>query len=100
MNPQTTDNQPLTSGPRPEWVVIYAPDGSEHRCTPVDAREILESGNGYTAEPHNGDEQQSIEQPIADDAHGEEAQSEAPTGEEIITEALETVRKRGRGRKN
>ena len=32
-------------------VTIYAPDGTPHTCAPVDAREILASGAGYTSAP-------------------------------------------------
>lgn len=47
----TTQLKPITKGPMPQVVTIYAPDGSPHKCAPVDAREILASGLGYTAEP-------------------------------------------------
>ncbi|MBK9316913.1 MAG: hypothetical protein IPM55_22105 [Acidobacteria bacterium] len=50
-NEQTTQFKPITKGPMPQVITIYAPDGSPHKCAPVDAREILASGLGYTAEP-------------------------------------------------
>lgn len=54
----------------PSQITIYAPDGSPHKCAPIDAREILASGNGYTAEPPAPkveDEQQPEQQPIISD---------------------------------
>lgn len=57
-------------------ITIYAPDGTPHTCAPVDAREILASGNGYTAEPpvveaiiaEVFNEQQPKQQPEPDNA--------------------------------
>ena len=79
----------------PEFVTIYAPDGSPHSCAPVDAREILAGGLGYTSAPPLVslifDEQQPEQQPIDGDAHGQEAQ-EVENGQE----AQEVKPKRGR----
>ena len=52
-----------------ERITIYAPDGTPHTVAPVDAREILASGNGYTAEPPAQvvNEQQQEQQPVASD---------------------------------
>lgn len=47
---QTTRGQMLGEKPPEVWVV-YAPDGTSHQCSPVDAREILAAGLGYTTEP-------------------------------------------------
>ena len=47
---QTTRGQKLKAKP-PEMMTLYAPDGTTHHCAPVDAREILASGAGYTTEP-------------------------------------------------
>jgi hypothetical protein len=49
-NAQTTRGQKLGEKP-PEVATIYSPDGKPHQCAPVDAREILARGLGYTAEP-------------------------------------------------
>ena len=35
----------------PSMVTIYDAEGNPHVCSPIDAREILASGNGYTKEP-------------------------------------------------
>lgn len=35
----------------PSMVTIYDPEGNPHVCAPIDAREILASGVGYTKEP-------------------------------------------------
>lgn len=62
-----------------ERVTIYAPDGTPHTVAPVDAREILASGSGYTATPpaQVSNEQQSEQQSIVGDASA----TEAPTAE-------------------
>ena len=68
---ETTQHKRLTGQKPPERVTIYAPDGSPHDCAPVDAREILASGNGYTLEPSSkgiSGEQSREQQPINDDA--------------------------------
>lgn len=71
---QTTRGQSLGEKPPEVWTV-YAPDGTEHKCAPCDAREILAAGNGYTAEPP--------------------AAPPAPlTGEDIINAAFAEVAKR------
>jgi hypothetical protein len=82
---ETTQHRPLT-GQRPsERVTIYAPDGSRHECSPVDAREILAGGSGYTAEkPRAKDEQPQRQQSLDGDAIGGQSESdEAPTKEVI-----------------
>lgn len=48
---QTTQLKPITGAKPPEVVILYAPDGSPHKCSPVDAREILAANLGYTTEP-------------------------------------------------
>lgn len=66
----TVTGQPIKVAPMPSQITIYAPDGSPHKCAPIDAREILASGNGYTAEPPAPkveDEQQPEQQPIISD---------------------------------
>ena len=35
----------------PSMVTIFDPEGKPHVCAPIDAREILASGVGYTREP-------------------------------------------------
>lgn len=58
---QSTSGGPIRSA-SPQSITIYAPDGKPHTCAPVDAREILASGNGYTAEPPEVKNEQSSEQ--------------------------------------
>jgi hypothetical protein len=111
MATQTTQRKQITGQPAPDYVTIYAPDGSSHKCAPVDAREILAAGLGYTAEPPaavvepESDEQQPEQQPVTDDATVEAAQSheatpivEVKTGEAIIGEALSAVQEVGKRR--
>lgn len=50
---QTTRGVMLGEKP-PELVTLYAPDGTSHSCSPVDAREILAAGLGYTTAPLTG----------------------------------------------
>lgn len=47
---QTTLGKKIGEKP-PEVVVLYGPDGAQHKCAPVDAREILESKSGYSLTP-------------------------------------------------
>lgn len=49
-NAQTTRGQMIGDKP-PEVRTVYGPDGKPHVCSPLDAREILAAGAGYTAEP-------------------------------------------------
>lgn len=53
MNSQTTSFTPITAPKPPEHITLYAPDGLAQAYAPVDAREILASGRGYTTEPPN-----------------------------------------------
>lgn len=66
---QSTSGEPIRSAP-PDRIMIYAPDGTPHTVAPVDAREILASGSGYTVTPpaEVALEQQPIEQPVDGDA--------------------------------
>lgn len=47
----TTTGGKAIKKPFSDSVTIYGPTGAPHVCAPVDAREILLSANGYTAEP-------------------------------------------------
>lgn len=68
---QTTLFKPIKSAKPPEVVTIYGPEGTPHRCSPVDAREILASGNGYTAEAPGTDQPvTSVQRPIPADFPG------------------------------
>lgn len=58
---QSTSGRVITHPPL-QWATIYAPDGSPHRCSPVDAREILAAGAGYTLEPPEVVDEQQPEQ--------------------------------------
>lgn len=93
-NQVTTDGKPLNKASR-EFVTIYAPDGTPITCAPIDARESLASGFGYTMEPPN--EQQSEQQSVAGDAAIKEKESEGAevgereTGESIVSAALSKV---------
>ncbi len=56
-------------------MTIYAPNGAPHKCSPVDAREILASGNGYTetlivADPVTNDPPAQTQRPIPHDFPG------------------------------
>jgi hypothetical protein len=100
---QTTSFKPLDGQKPPESIRLYGPDGSGRLYAPIDAREILASGNGYTAElpqPEQGvaDEQPRKQQPINGDATGEQAEAgkdEAVQAESrpIVTKKQEVVPK-------
>lgn len=82
---QSTSGGPIRSASR-DTITIYAPDGSPHTCAPVDAREILASGNGYTAEPpviEVSNEQPREQQPINGNPVAEAASTaaESPSAE-------------------
>jgi len=97
----TTDGKTIHSSSR-DAVTIFAPDGSPHVCAPVDAREILEAGLGYTADPPTKGaaiEQQPKQQPVVDnaveqDAEGDTEPAEAPAVEDIeINKAVKVARR-------
>lgn len=85
---QSTSGQVIKDMPR-QTVTLYAPDGTPHVCAPIDAREILASGAGYTETPPVKPrevivEQQSEQQSIAGDAASAEtgdSGSDAETGD-------------------
>lgn len=71
---QSTSGAAIQS-PSRERITIYAPDGSPHTVAPVDAREILSGGLGYTSEPPEApnelEQQQSVDgDPPADATDG------------------------------
>lgn len=74
----------VISNPPLQWVVVYAPDGSPHRCSPVDAREILAAGNGYTVAPPEvkADEPEPEQQSVNGDVAETDASARASAGGE------------------
>jgi hypothetical protein len=61
---QSTRGQMIGEKPA-EFVTLYDSNGDPHKCSPVDAREILAGGYGYTSEPpqRKVNEQQPKQQP-------------------------------------
>lgn len=79
---QSTSGRVITHPPL-QWATIYAPDGAPHHCSPVDAREILAAGIGYTLEPPEVvDEQQPEQQSVNGDVAETAAASDTPAGGE------------------
>lgn len=76
----TTDGRAIHS-PSREFVTLYAPDGTTWTGAPVDAQEVLMSGQGYSTEPpaKQADEQQPKQQPVADNDPEQTAEGEAQT---------------------
>ena len=64
--------------PNREWITIYAPDGQPLKVAPVDAREIVEGGGGYSYSP-------PVSTEVANDASGNHHESDSQ--EEAATEA-------------
>ena len=97
---QSTSGGLIHSASR-DSVTIYAPDGTPHTCAPVDAREILASGNGYTAEPPEAkgtDEQHAEQQSINDNAASGEADHAASAAVSDESKPVSGANRRG-GRK-
>ncbi len=96
---QSTSGGLIRSASR-QSITIYAPDGTPHTCAPVDAREILASGTGYTAEPPakvEAHEQPSEQQPIHADPVAVESDGPA---ESAITAEIEPDAASGPKRRN
>lgn len=84
----TTDGRAIHS-PSREFTTLYAPDGSTWTGAPVDAHDVLASGQGYSTEPpaKQADEQQSEQQPVAGNDPEQTAEGEAessPAGAESV----------------
>lgn len=99
-DPKTTGGQSIKHG-SPDFVTIYAPDGKEHICSPVDAREILASGAGYTSHValpavESNESQSSEPQQYA---HPNVEDVKAQTGDEIIQDAFSAIKTKGKQKK-
>lgn len=83
MSAQTTRGQKLGEKP-PEVATVYGSDGSPHSCSPLDAREILAAGLGYSSEPPAKPSEAKVEQqPEQQPKHGD-----GPAGSETIGETV------------
>lgn len=92
MATQATDGRAVNP-PVPDFVTIYAPDGSPHICAPVDANEILAAGAGYTRQrPEVVVEQQPEQQSILDDA----VETQAEDGEESGEKTTGAAKRKGK----
>lgn len=80
---QSTLGKPIET-PIQEAVTLYGPDGSIWKGAPVDAREVLATGNYFTEKPEGNN---ATQQPVPD---GSVASAE--TGEAIINEGYEAVK--------
>lgn len=112
MATQATDGRAVIKPPVPDFITIYAPDGSPHVCAPVDVNEILASGAGYTKEPlakkplptgedtietalaqvEARSEQQPEQQSILDDA----AEAQAEDGEEVGEKTISAAKRKSK----
>lgn len=100
----TTTKGKAVLRPSLDSITIYAPDGTPHVCAPVDAREILASGNGYTAEPPAAkvkrDEQPREQQSIHGDADGGQEDAEGQAGQTAQEKGSQGAKVAARGRKS
>lgn len=92
----TTTSGKAIQQPSRDLITLYAPDGSSFQCAPVDARESLASGYGYSlTPPESANEQPSEQQSVNGDAPevSAKAQSEGETftGDAQVVETGESV---------
>lgn len=106
MATMTTTSGKAIKAPSRDFVTLYARDGSSFQCAPIDARESLASGFGYSLTPPGAsDEQQPESQPVVGDEAKAESKAESKvqvftgdaqsveTGESVVSAALSKLSK-------